>query len=123
MKTGQWEGDYTDVEGHRARIQFKITETGASIRGEFQLILSTEDQAERYQGNLTGSANGDAIILHFKMESGEPMVCTLRLQEPAAYAQEAVFGVVASVPSLKLGGGVLIAWRFRDTLSESSARD
>jgi hypothetical protein len=113
VKTGHWEGDYTDVEGHRARVQLIITETGPNVKGRFELILSTEDQAEHYQGSLSGSANDDNIVLRLHWHRGEPMVCALTLREPAAYAEEAVFGVCAAMPVLKLGGGVLIAWKFR----------
>ncbi len=113
MKAGRWEGEYTDIDGHRARVLFTITAAGESIRGTFAMILSTEDEAERYEGRLTGTESGEAIALQLHLESDTVLTCDVQLREPAAHAQQAVFGTVGPARALNFGGGTLIAWKFR----------
>ena len=113
MKLGPWEGEYTDIDGHRARMVFNIASTGAAIRGTFEMVLSTEDKAERYKGTLTGTAHGESISLKLQLTRGTVLTCDLQLREPAAYAEQAVFGTVEPARALNFGGGTLVAWNFR----------
>ena len=113
MNAGRWQGDYIDIEGHRGRIELTITKSGTTLVGAFVLTLSTEDQPDRYQGSVTGSVDGNAVVLRLQTKSQAEIVCDLTLAEPSAYAEQAVYGVVHRTPGLRLGGGVLTAWRFK----------
>jgi hypothetical protein len=114
MKAGRWEGEYIDIDGHRGRLRLTVAKTGTKISGKFELSLATEDEPERYQGTLSGRIDGKQLVLKLHMARGEPMVCTLMLRHPVAFAEQAIFGVVEPVPALKFSGGTLVAWRFRD---------
>lgn len=113
MNAGRWEGEYTDIEGHRARVELTITRSGPTLAGDFVLALSTEDQAERYTGSVTGTVDGSHVVLRLHARSKADIVCRLSVAEPHAYAEQAVYGIVEPTPALKLGGGVLTAWKFK----------
>ncbi len=113
MNAGRWEGDYIDIEGHRARIELTITRGGAALAGSFVLALATEDRPERYEGSLTGTLEGSTIVLRLQSRSGAEIGRRLTLAHPLSYAEQAVYGVVDPTPALKLGGGVLAAWKFK----------
>ena len=112
MKPGPWEGEYTNIAGHHARLHLDVAATGTEPSGEFTFTLSTEDQPERHRGRFTGTVNGDRVVLKLEMKRGVVMVCNLSLSEPTAYAEQAVFGTSEPVPALKLAAGTMIVWKF-----------
>ncbi len=113
MMSGRWEGEYIDIGGHRGKLLLDITESTAEVRGSFELSLDTEDMAERYQGTLFGDADGDDILLRLQFSAGALMLCRLTIKMPSSYAMQAAFGVAEPVPEMKLSGGVVLVWRFR----------
>jgi hypothetical protein len=113
MRAGNWEGQYTDLNGHQGRLRFTISKTGGVIEGHFELVLRTEDKPERYQGTVAGTAQGDQLVLKLHFTGEVTMICRLILRQPATYAEQAAFGIVEPVSSLNFGGGTLMAWKFR----------
>ena len=113
MNAGRWQGDYIDVDGHRGRLELTITKTGPTVGGTFVFSLATEDQPERYGGSVSGRIDGTAVLLQLETDREATIVCRLTLAEPAAFAEQAVYGTVDPTPKLRLGGGVLTAWRFK----------
>ena len=113
MNAGRWEGDYIDIEGHRGRVELTITHSGTTLGGTFTLALATEDKPERYDGAITGTVEGETVVLQLETERQAVIVCRLQVAEPVAHAEQAAYGVVDETPKLKLGGGVLMAWRYK----------
>ena len=112
MLAGQWEGDYIDVEGHRGQMAFDIEVDSGAVSGRFELVLATEDEAERTGGTLVGNTDQDGVRLRLAMPNGPAVAAVLALASPTAFALQAAFGTLAPAPAMKLGGGVIMLWRF-----------
>jgi hypothetical protein len=117
IEAGEWEGEYTDVNGHRGKLRFALEVAGDDIRGTYQLILAEEDQPEvisgRVQGGMAGSTVRFRAVAEAEKQEGRAEVQYEAQIAPAgSYARQALFGVVSAAPQANFGGGVWIAWRF-----------
>lgn len=113
MITGGWQGEYIDIEGHRGRVYLQINQIGDDVNGSIDLGLATEDEGEQYKGSVVGSISGTQVSLSIQWQTGDPVETILTIAEPTAFAESTLYGTLSASPTMKLGGGVFIAWRFR----------
>ncbi|MFW9846478.1 MAG: hypothetical protein ACFFD6_07010 [Candidatus Thorarchaeota archaeon] len=119
-KTENWQGEYIDVFGHRGRLKLALTTLEEKVSGKYEFVLRTEDKAETKRGDIKGYAKGADIELDLihnpasnKGKSAEHRH-SAKITSAGSFAEKVMVGKAKGLPEANLGGGIWIAWRFKD---------
>lgn len=130
LESGNWEGEYIDVNGHRGLLSINLETEGDMLRGEYELTLRTEDQPQILKGAVEGKVDEQgAVNINLALDNtvgkqayektqassvgdGKIIRYDAQISSAGSFARQALCGLVSGVPESNLGGGVWIAWRF-----------
>lgn len=130
LESGNWEGEYIDVNGYRGRLSINLKAEGGVLRGAYELTLRTEDAPQILKGVVEGKvdekgsvsmnlAPGNTVDKQGAAKTDVPMgggnetmEFNAQTSSAGSFALQALCGLVSGAPQSNFGGGVWIAWRF-----------
>lgn len=119
LEPGEWEGEYIDWRGVRGELLLRITPSGDTIQGEYELRLRVRDNPRIYRGRLEGRVEGGSVKFQVDVMPREPaqgvssrLYHEAQLASGGSFARQAMYGIVRNSPESSGGGGIWIAWRF-----------
>lgn len=119
LESGDWEGEYIDVNGHRGPLRLNLEVKDNTLQGKYELTIRTEDKPQVISGEIEGDVKGEnAKMLLAQGREREKMQFDVHVRSAGSFAKGALFGLVGAAPGSNFGGGVWIAWRFAKTSRE-----
>ena len=117
VKSGVWQGEYLDVNGHRGKLRLDLEAEGGRVTGRYRLTLAAEDEPETISGRVEGSVEGSSIRFEAPVgkQEAERILYEGSLRPAGSFALQAIYGTVEAVPQENFGGGVWIVWRFKSS--------
>ena len=125
---GVWDGQYIDVNGHRARLRLTLTLSNeGAIGGRYELVFPDTDRAKVVSGEIEGRQSADTISFHAPLRTPEQksggteqrLHYEAHISDRVFAGRQALFGVVTASRQPGFGGGVWIAWRSKDRAAVS----
>lgn len=113
LEPGNWEGQYLDARGYRAKLRLTIESREGLLEGSYELVVATEDKPQVVTGRLVGKHSADAVRFDLGGEKAKQTLSYEATLQPAgSYAKQCLMGIAKAPPGSDFGGGVWIAWRF-----------
>ena len=113
LQTGEWEGEYIDVYGHRGTLHMTLEDSAGSLSGKYELTIQSEDKPKVMTGEITGVVEGDSVGLTLAMgKNAEKAEYRAWIRHAGGFALQSLVGFVDPIPGSGFGGGVWVAWRF-----------
>lgn len=119
LQSGEWEGEYRDVNGFFGDISMRIGSDDEEFTGVFELTLfkpamTDDDEPRSIDGRIHGDVREDKVAFEVTPveKSEEPLRYTGTMRDAGSYAKQALFGSVDPIAATNFGGGVWIAWLF-----------
>lgn len=131
LKSGDFEGQYQDSNGPRGTIKLSIAVDKKKVNGRCNLVIRDTDEPGIYDGDAEGSFKGNGLRLKMTLRRlilpddqtqqdetyEEPPVVLesdIIVKDASSFAEQAIYGIVSASPGSGLGGGVFIAWSFKE---------
>ncbi|MET0464870.1 MAG: hypothetical protein ABW007_17030 [Chitinophagaceae bacterium] len=116
---GTWEGDYIDVRGYKGILEMKIEARESELSGQFKLTVKDIDKPQIFEGSLKGESNEKETrlsLMIYDKESSQDLQFSheIKITDAGTYASQCFYGMVTSVEKSVFGGGVWIAWHFKN---------
>jgi hypothetical protein len=115
LQNGLYQGKYLDIRGREGFVKFDLNVEGEKVFGKYEMDILDEHSSDKITGELSGRIVEDNIELELSRGKEKlSMKYSARFASAMPYGEQALFGQVSDVQSKKLGGGVWIAWRYRN---------
>ena len=113
---GNWEGHYLDVRGYRCNLKLSIKSEQERLSGKFQLEIPRGlHDSQTLQGGLSGEIKGEEVSLILEIgKKNDGLNYRAQLSDAGSHATQALYGNVVSTLNRDFGGGIWIAWRYKD---------
>ncbi|MCC8358381.1 hypothetical protein [Salinimicrobium sediminilitoris] len=114
--TGQWEGKYLDVRGYSCLVSFKLESEGEVVKGEFEIqVPQGLHDSHTIKGQVSGQLRDNKLSLELEIgKLKEGLKYQAELSDAGSHATLAMMGTVHSPSKSDFGGGVWIAWKFKN---------
>lgn len=123
LLSGDWDGEYTDSYGHKGKLRFKMDVKETNVLGDFELTVKKPDKPWKVAGKMKGVIQkGNNIEFTLEIPDTEKGVESTpkqakfkaHLRSAGSYAHQSLIGIADKMPMKNFGGGVWVAWRFKE---------
>lgn len=113
---GNWKGRFLDANGFEGKLKLQITGSEGNLTGRYSLSIRGEHEPFETQGEITGTIVGSEVMLTLHLSGVDADVQLEGQSVPSrGYAKHCMFGRMMPARRHNLGGGIWIAWQFKDS--------